>query len=255
MSDLSTKHLSQLAGGQALSEILFATLSQAKPGVSTLELETYFDRQIHQRGFTSSFKTVGNYPFSTCINLNEGIVHGFPQKNKIIKKGDILSIDGGLIHRGFHTDMAFTAPIGPINKKIDHFLKIGQKALSLAIKAAQPGRRIGHISQAIQTCIESAGYSVSPNLTGHSIGKKLHEEPFIPGILKKPLDQTPFIKPGQSLAIEVIYTLGSPQIRLEPDGWTLSTVDKSLSALFEKTILIGLNSNQEATIYPKNLIK
>ncbi len=255
MKNLSTKHQAQLAGGQALSQILFSTLSRAKPGVSTLALEKYFDKQLSKKGFASSFKTVGNYPFSTCINLNEGIVHGFPKKNQLIKKGDILTIDGGLINHGFHTDMAFTIPIGKASSAIKKFLKVGEKALDLAISAAKPGNRIGHISQAIQKYIESAGFNVSLSLTGHSIGKRLHENPLIPGVLLEPIKDTPLIKPGKSLAIEVIYTMGSPEITTATDGWTVNTVDRKPSALFEKTILITENGNLEATNYLKNLIK
>jgi len=255
MKNLSTKHQAQLEGGRALSQILFTTLSRAKPGISTIELEEYFDRQLSKNGFTSSFKTVGNYPFSTCINLNEGIVHGFPRKDRILKKGDILTIDGGLINRGFHTDMAFTIPIGKISKKIKNFLKVGQETLDLAISAAKQGNRIGHISQAIQKHIESAGFNVSRRLTGHSIGKKLHEDPLIPGIITEPIKNTPLIKPGKSLAIEIIYTLGSPEITTESDGWTVRTADRKPSSLFEKTILITENGNLEATNYLKNLIK
>lgn len=255
MKNLSAKHQAQLKGGQALSQILFSTLSRAKPGISTIELEKYFDKQLSKKGFAPSFKTVKNYPFSTCINLNEGIVHGLPKKDRVLREGDVLTIDGGLIYRGFHTDMAFTIPIGKVTKKIKNFLKVGRRTLDLAILAAQPGNRFGHISQAIQKHIESAGFNVSQKLTGHSIGKNLHENPLIPGLLTEPIKDTPLLKPGKSLAIEVIYTLGSPEITTDSDNWTVNTTDRKLSALFEKTILITEDGNLEATNYLKNLIK
>jgi methionyl aminopeptidase len=255
MKSLSKKHQAQLEGGRLLSKLLFKTLSRVKPGVSTLDLENYFQKKLDETGLTASFKTVDKYPFCTCININEGIVHGLPQKEKIIKKGDLVSVDAGLIKKTFHSDMAYTVPIGKVSDKIKAFLKTGEEALELAIKVARPGNRIGDISKTIQTHIESAGYSVSPQLTGHSIGKKLHEDPLIPGVLLLPLKNTPRIKAGQSLAIEVIYSLGSTQLKTEPDDWTISTKDGSLTALFEKTVLVTQEKTIEATNYLKNLIK
>ncbi len=255
MKSLSKKHSSQLEGGQILSQLLFSTLSEVKPGVSTLDLEAHFQKKLDETGLVASFKTVDNYPFCTCININEGIVHGLPKKEAIIKEGDLVSIDGGLVKKSFHADMAYTIPVGKVSDKIKAFLKTGEEALELAINQARPGNRIGDISKAIQDHIESAGYSVSPQLTGHSIGKKLHEDPLIPGVLTLPLKNTPRIKAGQSLAIEVIYSLGSTELETESDNWTIRTKDRSPTALFEKMVLVTQEKTIEATNYLKNLIK
>jgi methionyl aminopeptidase len=171
------------------------------------------------------------------------VVHGIPD-NYQLKENDIVSIDMGMKFKGLHVDEAWTILVNSkqstvSSQKIKEFLAAGVKALEEAIKAAKAGNRVGHISLAIEKEIKKAGFSPIQALTGHGIGKKLHEEPQIPCFLKEHLDTTPLIKPGMTLAIEVIYSKGNPKLVLKNDGWTLETADGNLAALFEKTVFVS----------------
>ena len=148
----------------------------------------------------------------------------------------------GMLYKGFHTDMARTLCVRMQNSKCkpqnEKFLKVGEKALKMAIKAIRPGNRVGHISAVIEKVIRKAGFSPVEDLTGHGVGKKLHEEPQIPCFSARPIAQTPVLQPGMTLAIEVIYTLGKPDLILADDGWTVETADGKPAGLFENTILV-----------------
>jgi methionyl aminopeptidase len=165
------------------------------------------------------------------------VVHSIPKKEKLIGQGDLLKIDLGMLWRGLNTDLSWTIEVGGA-ARFSKFLKAGEMALAAAIEAVCPGRRVGHISEAIQLVIEGAGYHPVEVLTGHGVGWKLHEEPLIPGVLKVPLEETPPLKPGMTLAIEVIYSQGSGEVFLEDDGWTISTQDGKIAGLFEKTVAV-----------------
>lgn len=220
-------------GGLITSGALKAVLKEVKPGISTLELDRVAEIYIKDHGATSSFKTVDNYPYTTCINVNKGIVHGMPNKY-VIKEGDILSIDLGALYKGFHTDLSYTLEIGTSNET--SFLDIGKRALNKAIKICKSGKKIGDISYAIQDTVQSAGYTASEMLVGHGIGRELHESPYVP-CTGRP-NSGPVIKVGMVFAVEVIYQKGLPDLYESDDGWTLETADGSLSALFEKTVAI-----------------
>lgn len=233
-------------GGEILGEILDVLLQKAKPGVHTRELDSLADKLIREKGGIPSFKTVKGYCFATCMCVNDEVVHGIP--DDLLREGDILCIDVGFLYQGFHTDTAWTIQIKnkksegkkKENKRIDRFLKAGKEALDRAIKQARAGNRIGHISKAIQETVEGNGYSVVRALVGHGIGRNLHEEPQIPGFLDQDIFTTPELVEGMTLAIEVIYNEGSPEVVYKNnDGWTLITRDGSLSAVFEHTILVG----------------
>ena len=223
-------------GGAILSRIFKEAKALAAPGLSLLDIEHFFDGEIEKSGAKSSFKTVRNYPFSTCINLNEGIVHGLPNQTKL-KKGDFISLDAGLIWQDYHVDMSYSWYLGPpLDPK---FIKAGKEALQKAIAQAHPGNHVGHLSQAIEETISSAGYRPSLHLTGHAIGHSLHEHPFLPCILKEKISQTPLFREGDTLAVEVIYTKSRQDGLVQaPDGWTLSTPDAKISGLFEQTIYL-----------------
>ena len=220
-------------GGLISKAALDAVLEKVKPGVTLLELDAVAEQTIKRLGATASFKTVDDYPFATCINVNEGIVHGLPSE-RVIEVGDILSIDLGALYRGFHTDLSYTLEVG--TDKETKFLAVGKKALELAITACVLGNTIGDIGSEIQNTIERAGYSVSRELVGHGVGKELHEDPYVPGYGRKGKGLP--LKEGMVLAIEVIYQRGRPALALEADDWTIRTADKSLSALFEDTVAI-----------------
>lgn len=230
-------------GGKRLAEVFGQVLAKVKPGIKLSELDQLAETLIKKQKGKPSFKMVKGYHWATCINVNQGVVHGIPG-NYQIKVNDIVGLDMGMFFGGVHTDMARTVLVTGKNQrkasqtKIKNFLKFGERALREAIKAARVGKRIGHISQMIENQIRKAGFSPVKVLTGHGVGKKLHEEPQIPCFLKTEIKKTPLIKPGMSLAIEVIYTQGSPRLVLGEDNWTIETADGSLAGLFEDTVIV-----------------
>lgn len=210
-----------------------------KPGISLKELDTLADELILESGGQASFKMVPGYNYATCLNLNQGIVHGIPNAT-IIKSGDLVSIDVGLYYQGYHTDAAITVIADKTTDQHDlRFLEIGKRALDLAINKAKAGNRVSDISEAMQRTVETAGYSCSRLLTGHGIGEKLHDDPPIPCIVDGRIRKDTRLYPGQTIAIEVIYSQGLPDMKQEEDGWTLITVDGKNSALFEETVLVS----------------
>lgn len=234
--------LMQQSGRIAFS-ILGQVMKRIRPGISTLELEQLAQSLVKKFGVQASFPTVGHYPYSLCVSVNEEVVHGLPGKRKL-KKGDLVSIDFGVIFQGWHSDVARTVWIkdetikNQERKSIEKFLATGKKALEEATREARIGNRVGHISFAIQQVIESAGYNVVKVLTGHGVGRKLHEKPQIPCFLKGRVEQTSVLKEGMVLAIEVMYALGSGEVKVAKDDWTIITSDHSLSAHFENTVAI-----------------
>ncbi|HCM82428.1 MAG: Methionine aminopeptidase [Candidatus Gottesmanbacteria bacterium GW2011_GWA2_44_17] len=233
-------------GGGKLWTILQILLSQAKAGVSLTTIEKNARNSIQKAGGVPSFMTVKGYQWATCLCLNEQVVHGIPSAY-ILQEGDVLTIDVGMEYKGLHTDTAWTKIIQNSKFKIQNqeykqklrFLKTGEEVLKKAIGVAKAGNRVGHISQIIEQTITSFGYDVVQSLTGHGVGKKLHEEPMIPEYLDKPIEKTPLLTPGMTLAIEVIYAMGKGAIVYpNQDGWTLAAKDRSLTAVFEKTIAI-----------------
>jgi len=248
--DISLKTSRQIQimkqGGQKLSSILTQLFYLAKAGVNLLKIEEKAIQLIKLSGGQPAFARVPNYHWATCLNVNDGIVHGVP-KDYILKSGDVLNIDIGLFYQGFNTDMSATVQIQnksckPMDKKYDeveNFLLTGERALGEAIKQAKPGNRVGHISQKIQQIIEGAGYNCSRNLTGHGVGLKLHEPPSIPCLLVKPVSETPLLQSGMTLAIEVIYVQGNPDLMTDQkDKWTVRTKDGKIAAVFEQTIAL-----------------
>ncbi len=228
-------------GGAILASILEKVKSEVKPGVTTLELDGIADKLINEAG-EPSFKKVRDYKWATCMCVNEVVVHGIPGKYKL-KEGDVLGIDLGMLYKGFNTDMSWTVRVKGQKEKpldeVDRFVETGRKALEEAINQARPGNRVGHISKAIQDTVRAANYSPVEALVGHGIGRNLHEEPPIPCFLKGTIENTPALLIGMTIAIEVIYNQGTPQIMYQSDdGWTIQTADNKLSGLFEQTVAI-----------------
>lgn len=232
-------------GGKILAKIMEEIKIRVKPGVTTAELDKLAENLIKKSGGQPSFKMVKNYKWATCMCVNEVVVHGVPNEYQL-KEGDILGVDIGIFYRGFHGDMAETIIVNHYNniyyhsETLETFIKIGKKALGEAIKMVKVGNRVGHISKAIDETISKAGFSAVRALVGHGIGKKLHEEPAVPCFLKDKIENTPLLKEGMTLAIEVIYNQGKPGVvHQNDDGWTISTVDGSLSGLFEQTVAVS----------------
>lgn len=221
-------------GGKISAGALSEVLKFVKDGVSLTELDLIAEKYILSKGAEPSFKKVKGYHWTTCINLNEGLVHGIPDK-RTIKKGDLVKVDLGAFYKGFHTDISYTVEVE--TSVHARFLQAGKNAMEKAIKQCVEGNRVGDMSFAIQKEIESYGYTVSLDLTGHGVGKELHEDPLVPGYGVP--NSGKLLKNGMTLAIEVIYQKGSPEIAYEPNGWTIYTKDKSLSGLFEHTIAVN----------------
>jgi len=246
-------------GGERLSWVLDQILKEVKPQVALWQLDKLAENLIKKQGGQSSFKMVPGYRWTTCININEGVVHGIPGEYRL-KENDLVSIDMGMFYPpagGFHTDMARTVLVPRTKNKIQkeerkRFLRVGEKALKKAIGMAKAGNRVGHISQAMEEEIRKAGFSPIEVLTGHGIGEKLHEEPQIPCLLSEKLEKTPLLENGMVLAVEVIYAQGEPEVVLNHDGWTIKTADGKLAGLFEDTIVIDKDKPLVLTQLNKN---
>jgi methionyl aminopeptidase len=234
-------------GGKKIWGVLQMLLSESVVGMKLQTIEDHAQEYIKKEGGTPSFSTVRGYSWATCLCVNDQVVHGIPNEY-VLQEGDVLTIDIGMVYKGMHTDTAWTKLITSKNeasfteeyKKKSRFLQVGIEALEKSIGVAQAGNRVGHISQMTEKTITEAGYDVVRSLTGHGVGRKLHEEPLIPEYLDKPIERTPLLTPGMTIAIEVIYAMGKGAIvYANRDGWTLSTKDHSLSAVFERSIAIN----------------
>jgi methionyl aminopeptidase len=228
--------------GRILAEVLNKVISEVKPGVSELELDTMAEEFIRKKGAEPGFKKVSGYHHTICVATNTTVVHGIPTIYRL-QEGDIIGIDCGVFLQGFHTDMAETVYVGDkkkASKEIKRFLTIGKQGMMEAISCVKPGNRIGDISKAIQERVENyGGYSITRSLIGHGVGRELHEDPEVPGYLADRIDKTPLLKPGMTIAVEVIYNMGGPDVVYSgKDAWTIISADKSLSGLFERTVLV-----------------
>lgn len=222
-------------GGKILHEIKLALIAAVKPGVTGLDLENLAMKLIKQAGAEASFAKVPGYKWATCININDVVVHGIPNITKF-KDGDCVGIDVGLFYKGFHTDTSTSVMVG---NHTSNFLNIGKKALKLAIAQAKIGKRVADISKAMQTNVEKAGYSAIRALTGHGIGKNLHEQPYIPCFEMGKYSDSPKLVEGMIIAIEIIYNAGTSDVVYKnDDGWTIATADGKISGLFEETVAI-----------------
>lgn len=234
-------------GGKKLGTIRDQVVKSVKPGISLKQLDDLTESLIIKAGGEPGFQLVPGYKWATCVNVNDGIVHGIPHKNIILKPKDIVSIDMGMYYQGFHTDTSITVSVSKPTSSQSHFLKAGKTSLDKAISQATAGNRIGHISRAMQQAIEGAGYSCVRTLTGHGIGSQLHQPPAVPCVLVGNIAQTSKLASGMTLAIEVIYVQGKPITKKTDDGWTIATADGKLAAVFEETIAVTKSKPQILT--------
>lgn len=212
-------------------------LSQAvRPGVTTLELEELARKLIKKTGGKPSFLNYDNYPCVLCTSINEAVVHGIPKAGEIIKNGDIIGLDLGLWHQGWHTDMAVTVGVGRVSKIGRKLIKVANKALEIGIEEVRPGNFIGDVGSAIQRYVESQGFSVVRALIGHGLGKDLHEPPRVPNFGEPKTAEK--LEPGMTLAIEPMICENGHQVKTASDGWTVLTMDGGLSAHFEHTVAV-----------------
>lgn len=218
-----------------------------KPGITTLELDTYAEKKIRQSEGVPAFKGYRNFPANLCVSINEQIVHGIPGPRRL-KEGDIVSLDLGIILKGFYGDAAITVPVGKISREAARLLDVTEKALYKGIEQAKTGRRLYDISNAIQSWVEGNGFSVVRDFVGHGVGRELHEEPQIPNFGQP--NRGVQLRTGMVLALEPMVNVGAWRVRVEPDGWTAVTIDGSLSAHFEHTIAITEDGPDILTLLP-----
>lgn len=225
------------ASGRIVAEALQAMAEAIVPGrTTTAELDAIGERLILDRGATPSFKNYRGYPCAVCISVNEEVVHGIPRPDRVLAPGDIVSLDVGAFKDGFHADAAWTYPVGDVTESAKRLLNVARESLFQGIAQAKAGNRVGHISHAVQQYVESNGYSVVRDLTGHGIGQKLHEDPSIPNFGKR--SSGPTLVAGMTFCIEPMINAGTWKVLTLEDGWTVVTADGSLSAHFEHTIAV-----------------
>jgi methionyl aminopeptidase len=232
-------------GGKILAEVLEKTISRAKVGVSTEELDNFAENLIRQLGGIPGFKGYNGFPKTLCTGINEVVVHGIPRKDEILKEGDLLTIDCGVIYKGMYTDAARSIGIGKISQQKENLLKTAEIALSKAIDTANPGTPLNEIGKIIQKTVENAGFHIIYDLTGHGVGRKLHEDPIVLNYWEG--YNGPILKPGITLALEPIFAIGTSKIKTLKDNWTIITADKSCAVQIENTILITQNGNDVLT--------
>ena len=208
---------------------------QVKAGIKTKDLDKIAEEFIADHGAKASFKGYNGFPSTLCISVNENVVHGFPGEYEL-KDGDIISIDCGVFYKGYHSDSAYTYPVGDIAPETMSLLKATKESLYLGIEQAKFGNRMGDVSYAIQKYVEDRGYTVVRELVGHGLGKSLHESPEVPNFGKR--GRGPKLGKGLVIAIEPMVNLGTRNIVQESDGWTIRTRDRKPSAHFEHTVAI-----------------
>ncbi len=225
-------------GGRKLGKIRRRLEKEIKDGVNAFFIEKLATKLIAEYKGIPSFKMVPGYFWSTCINVNDGVVHGIPRKNVVFRKGDIVSLDLGFYFKGFHTDTSTSVLVDGVDTDKKEVLEGGKKALKNAIAQARIGNSVGMISKSIEDTLKKAGLNPVKSLFGHGVGRKLHEEPYIPCFVSGSSVEALRLTEGLVLAIEVIYSKGSGEVVTDKDGWTIRTKDATIAALFEETVAI-----------------
>ena len=234
--------------GALLYEVLTALRQEIRPGVSTKALDGIAEKLIRDRGATPSFLHYRGFPATLCTSLNEQVVHGIPSAEVILREGDILSVDCGLILEGWHSDSAFTAGVGEISDEKRKLIDVTEQCFFLGARQAVRGNRLQDISHAIQELAESHGYGIVRELVGHGIGREMHEEPSVPNYGKA--GQGVRLREGMTLAVEPMIAMRSPAVRQLSDGWTVETLDKSPCSHYEHTLVINERGLPELLSYP-----
>ncbi len=220
-----------------LLSIVHRELGKAiRPGISTKDIDKMGEKLIRSFGCTPNFLNYDGYPASICVSVNDEVVHGIPSKHRYLKDGDIVSLDAGLIYKGYHSDAARTYAVGSISPEAQKLIDVTRQCFFEGIKFARAGHHLHEISNAVDACARSAGFGVVRDLVGHGIGTSLHESPEIPNFRQKTRGIK--LKPGMTLAIEPMITMGTDDVEWLEDDWTVVTADGSLAAHYENTILI-----------------
>ena len=207
-----------------------------KPGISTKELDTLAEKFILSQGATCSFKGYQGFPGAICASVNDVLVHGIPSEDVILKDGDVITLDIGACYKGYHGDSAWTYAVGEVSEEAKRLMEVSEKSLYIGLEQVKPGNRISDIGHAIQLYLESNGYGVPRDYTGHGVGKDIHEDPIIPnyGVANR----GPKIAKGMVFAIEPMVTLGEYYTRTLFDDWTVKTIDGKITAHYEHTVAV-----------------
>ncbi len=232
-------------GGYILAFVLRSLKDFIRPGITTWAINKKVEEMIREKGAKPAFKgyrprfASSPYRFASCVSINDEVVHGLPSKRRVLKEGDIVSVDVGVLYKGYYSDAACTYPVGEVDEKVKLLLEVTKRALYKGIEKAVCGNRIGDISYSIGSYVKSYGFSPVKDYCGHGVGRFLHEDPSIPN------DGEPgrgeIIEEGMVLAIEPMVSMGSGEVRIKSDGWTAVTVDGSYSAHFEHTVAVTSN--------------
>lgn len=223
------------ASSQIVARILAELEAMIRPGIATKELDRYAEARARQFGAVPAFKGYRGYPASLCTSVNEEIIHGIPS-DRVLREGDIIGLDFGVLFEGFYGDAAITVPVGTVSPLARRLIGVAEEALARGVAEMREGHRISDISNAIQTYVESQGFSVIRSFVGHGIGHSPHEEPQVPNF--GPPGRGPKIRKGLTLAIEPMIAAGDWQEEILDDGWTAVTRDRSLSAHYEHTVAL-----------------
>ncbi len=242
------KTQSQIEGIRAscelLSELLKLLTPMVQPGVSLLEIDKFAkDYIIHHKGYPA-FLGFEGYPASLCLSVNETVIHGIPSNRKLVE-GDIIGIDGGIILNGYYSDAAITLPAGKTTQEAEDLMRVTRECLELGIAQVKPGARIHDISRAVFSHATSHGYGVVRQYCGHGVGLEMHEDPQIPNYVS--IGPNPRLMPGMVIAIEPMINAGKPDVKVLADDWTVVTMDKSLSAHYEHTVLVTETGHEVLT--------
>lgn len=223
--------------GRIVAGVLARLRREVAPGVTTGDLDRIAEEEIRQAGGVPAFKGYRGFPASICTSVNDEVVHGIPSPRRVLREGEIVSLDVGVALDGFYADAALTVPVGRIGPDARRLLRVTEEALWAGIRAAREGARLGDVSHAVQRHVERHGYSVVREYAGHGIGRQMHEDPWVPNYGRP--GRGPVLRRGMTLAIEPMVNAGRHEVYTLPDGWTVKTRDGSLSAHFEHTVAVA----------------
>lgn len=225
-----------MEAGRITGEALLVAREHIREGVSTAEIDKLIREHIEKSGAKPSFLGYGGFPGSACISINDEVIHGIPSKKRILKEGDIVKVDVGAFYKGFHGDSARTIAVGRVSEEAEKLIKVTRESFFAGVDKFRVGNRIGDIGSAIQECVEKEGFSVVRRYIGHGIGRDLHEQPDVPNF--GTAGRGTRLCAGMVLAIEPMVNIGGEHVIDMPDGWTVKTQDKSLSAHYENTVAL-----------------
>lgn len=222
--------------GALLRQVHQAVEAVVKPGATTMDLERVAEAKIHELGAKPAFKGYQNYPACLCTSVNDEVIHGIPSEHKVLRDGDVVSVDCGLLVNGYYSDAAVTYPVGKLSDQAQKLLDVTKASLEEAIQQARVGATLGDIGATVQEMCEAEGYGVVREFVGHGIGRSMHEDPQVPNYGRRGKGQK--LKAGMVLAIEPMINAGTAEVQVLKDGWTAVTKDGSWSAHFEHTVAI-----------------